>query len=126
MGMPVVTPARLASVLAAITQLWTAPANGMTPRGRPCNWRSACSSHATKKGMVKLRLAAVSDAQHGGFATGWSPASWGSIDEFSVNLTMPSVHTEYDAVLEAVVTRLQEVSNLISAARGATSKNPKK
>ena len=26
MAMPVVTPARLASVLAAITQLWTAPA----------------------------------------------------------------------------------------------------
>ena len=36
------------------------------------------------------------------------------------------VHAEYDAVLEAVVTRLQEVSNLISAARGATAKHPKK
>ena len=35
------------------------------------------------------------------------------------------VHAEYDAVLEAVVTRLQEVSSLINAARGATSKNPK-
>ena len=49
MAMPVVTPARLAIVLAAITQLWTAPANGMTPRGRRCNWQSACSSHAAKK-----------------------------------------------------------------------------
>ena len=37
---------------------------------------------------VKLRLAAVFDAQYGGFATGWSPASWGSIDELFVNLTM--------------------------------------
>ena len=36
------------------------------------------------------------------------------------------VHAEYDEVLEAVVTRLQEVSDLISAAGGATSKNPKK
>ena len=38
---------------------------------------------------VKLRLPAIIDAQHGGFATGWSPVSWGSIDEFFVNLTMP-------------------------------------
>ena len=38
---------------------------------------------------VKLRLAAVFDTQHGGFATGWSPVSWGSIDELFVNLTMP-------------------------------------
>ena len=38
---------------------------------------------------VKLRLAAVFDAQHGGFATGWSPVSWGSIDKLFVNLTMP-------------------------------------
>ena len=37
---------------------------------------------------VKLGLTAVFDAQHGGFATGWSPASWGLIDEFFVNLTM--------------------------------------
>ena len=41
-------------------------------------------------GIVKLRLAAVFDAQHGGFATDWSPVSWGSIDELFVNLTMPS------------------------------------
>ena len=40
-------------------------------------------------GIVKLRLAAVLDAQHGGFATGWSPVSWGSIDELFVNLTIP-------------------------------------
>ena len=38
---------------------------------------------------VKLRLTAVSDAQHGGFATGWSPVYWGSIDDLFVNLTMP-------------------------------------
>ena len=36
------------------------------------------------------------------------------------------VRVEYDAVLEAVVTRLQEVSDLISATGDATSKNPKK
>ena len=35
------------------------------------------------------RLTAVSDAQHGGFATGWSPVYWGSIDDLFVNLTMP-------------------------------------
>ena len=37
---------------------------------------------------VKLRLPAVFDAQHGGFATGWGPVSWGSIDELFVNLTV--------------------------------------
>ena len=31
-------------------------------------------------GIVKLRLTTVSDAQHGGFTTGLSPVSWGSID----------------------------------------------
>ena len=31
-------------------------------------------------GIVKLRLTAVSDAQHGGFTTGSNPASWGLID----------------------------------------------
>ena len=41
---------------------------------------------------VKLKLTAVFDAQHGGFTTGWSPASWGSIDELLVNLTMPKKH----------------------------------
>ena len=40
---------------------------------------------------VKLRLAAVFDAQHGGFATGWSPVSWGSIDELFVNLTVSMI-----------------------------------
>ena len=40
-------------------------------------------------GIVKLRLTAVFDAQHGGFETGWSPISWGSIAELFVNLTMP-------------------------------------
>ena len=38
-----------------------------------------------------MRLTAVFDAQHGGFETGWSPISWGSIDELFVNLTMPLV-----------------------------------
>ena len=41
-------------------------------------------------GIVKLRLTAVSDAQHGGFATGWSAVYWGSIDDLFVNLTMPA------------------------------------
>ncbi len=31
------------------------------------------------EGIVKLRLTAVSDAQHGGFTTGSSPVSCGSI-----------------------------------------------
>ena len=43
----------------------------------------------TLAGIVKLRLPAGFDAQHGGFATGWGPVSWGSIDELFVNLTMP-------------------------------------
>ena len=44
---------------------------------------------ALEQGIVKLKLTAVFDAQHGGFTTGWSPVSWGSIDELFVNLTMP-------------------------------------
>ena len=32
---------------------------------------------------VKLRLTAVSDPQHDGFTAGFSPVSWGSIDELS-------------------------------------------
>ena len=53
---------------------------------------------------VKLRLAAVFDAQHGGFATGWSSISWGSIDELFVNLTMPG----------SVVRRIDRVDPLIN------------
>ena len=34
------------------------------------------------------------------------------------------VHAEYDAVLEAVVTRLQEVSDLISAPRAGAARRP--
>ena len=34
--------------------------------------------------IVKLKPTAVSDAQHGGFTTGVSPVSWGSIDELFV------------------------------------------
>ena len=40
-------------------------------------------------GIVKLRLTAVSDPQHGGFTAGSSPVSWGSIDELFVSLTVP-------------------------------------
>ena len=42
-------------------------------------------------GIIKLKLTAVVDAQHGGFTTGWSPASWGSIDELFVNLTVSMI-----------------------------------
>ena len=40
-------------------------------------------------GIVKLGLTVVFDAQYGGVATGWSPVSWGLIDELFVNLSMP-------------------------------------
>ena len=53
------------------------------------------SAKRRTNGIVKLRLAAVSDAQRGWFATGWSPVSWGSIDEFFVNLTMPLLSAAY-------------------------------
>ena len=52
--------------------------------------RTALFFFNMQDGIVKLRLAAVFDAQHGGFATGCSPVSWGSIDELFVNLTMPT------------------------------------
>ena len=55
-----------------------------------------------RDGIVKLRLTAVSDAQHGGFATGWSPVYWGSIDDLFVNLTMPA---------GAISTRIDSGSN---------------
>ena len=42
----------------------------------------AASRNLPRGGIVQLRLPAVLDAQHGGFATGWGPVSWGSIDEF--------------------------------------------
>ena len=44
-----------------------------------------------RTGIVKLRLTAVSDPQHGGFATGSSPVSWGSLDELFVNLTVSMI-----------------------------------
>ena len=53
-------------------------------------------------GIVKLRLTAVSDAQHGGFATGWSPVYWGSIDDLFVNLTMPSKQLPRRLMLPAI------------------------
>ena len=40
---------------------------------------------------VKLRLTAVSDAQHGGFTTGSGPVSWGSIDSLLANLTVSMI-----------------------------------
>ena len=56
--------------------------------------------------IVKLRLAAVFDTQHGGFATGWSPVSWGSIDELFVNLAMPELgQRREDAEHEAAGSR---------------------
>ena len=39
-----------------------------------------CHRGSAAEGTVKLRLTAVSDAQHGGFTTGSSPPSWGLID----------------------------------------------
>ena len=47
------------------------------------------------EGIVKLRPTAVFDAQYGGFTTGSSPVSWGSIDELFVNLTVPSRGTTH-------------------------------
>ena len=47
-----------------------------------------------RQGIVKLRLTAVSDPQHGGFTAGSSPVSWGSIDELFVNLTVPTVDVD--------------------------------
>ena len=52
--------------------------------------RSRIRHQAAAGGIVKLRLKAVFDVQHGGFATGLSPVSWGSIDELFVNLTIPT------------------------------------
>ena len=48
---------------AAITQLLTAPANGMTPRGRPCNRRSACSSNTLAKRAGVTTGMAIADAR---------------------------------------------------------------
>ena len=56
---------------------------------RPDLWGARVSNDPGLPDPVKLRLAAVFDAQPGGFATGWSPVSWGSIDELFDNLTMP-------------------------------------
>ena len=42
------------------------------------------------KGIVKLRLTAVSDPQHGGFSADSSLVSGRSIDELFVNLTVPA------------------------------------
>ena len=50
-------------------------------------------------GIVKLRLTAVVDAQHGGFATSSSPVSWGSIDMLFVTLTIPLPNMTRQVVL---------------------------
>ena len=52
-------------------------------------WAETGSRISGTEGIVKLRLPAALDAQHGGFSTGWSPVYWGSIDEMFVNLTTP-------------------------------------
>ena len=44
---PDVTP--ILYLLGVSRQELRAGANGITPRGGPCNWRLACSSHAAKK-----------------------------------------------------------------------------
>ena len=62
---------------------------GATGKGHVRRRRHGDVIRGVRAGIVKLRLAAVFDAQHGGFATGWSPVSWGAIDELFVNLTMP-------------------------------------
>ena len=57
--------------------------------GRIGSGRPICGTCARPMdGIVKLRLTAVSDAQHGGFATGSSRVSWGSVDGLFVNLTV--------------------------------------
>ena len=49
------------------------------------------SHDSCNNGIVKLRLTAVSDPQHGGFTAGSSPVSWGSLDELFVNLTVSMI-----------------------------------
>ena len=56
------------------------------------------------QGIVRLRLTAVSDPQHGGFTAGSSPVSWGSIDELFVNLTVPERVPGAEALPEAETT----------------------
>ena len=55
-------------------------------RSSPTRYFQNSPSVEPLRGIVTLRLAAAFDAQHGGFATGWSPVSWGAIDELFVNL----------------------------------------
>ena len=62
-------------------------------------------------GIVKLRLTAVSDPQHGGFTAGSSPVSWGSIDELFVNLTVP-FRTLYELSRLAYGDRVDEPAQL--------------
>ena len=73
--------------------LWSVCGKGDADRLLSARRAGVLAGHGRRRarsGIVKLRLAAVFDTQHGGFATGWSPVSWGSIDELFVNLTTPS------------------------------------
>ena len=70
--------------------------------------RQTTSDHpvGADRGIVKLRLTAVSDPQHGGFTAGSSPVSWGSLDELFVNYDStagrPPGDREDRAALEAL------------------------
>ena len=66
---------------------WTPGAKAITDDGHVAEERVL--HPGLTMGLVKLRLTTVFDAQHDRFATGWSPVSWGLIDELFVNLTMP-------------------------------------
>ena len=56
---------------------------------RDSDGRLLLQEKASGKGYCQVEADGRFDAQHGGFTTGWSPVSWGSIDELFVNLTMP-------------------------------------
>ena len=60
-------------LVAYLAQQAQAPRRRAHPTG-------AAVTRTAPPGIVKLRLTAVSDAQHGGFTAGSSPVSWGSID----------------------------------------------
>ena len=78
----------------------------------------------SSNGIVKLKPTAVFDAQHGGFTTGWSPVSWGSIDEFFVNLTIPSERLRRSLAttnaVESLLSRTRHVKRNVKRWRGGT------
>ena len=65
--------------------------------------------------IVKFRLTAVSDAQHGGFTTGSSPVSWGAVSQPFVNLTIPTALTELLGAASSIMD-----ANHIDSMRGRT------